>query len=274
MDVPADRVSVSDRNTKLSEMLFKFITVILISYVAFHSVSGTVIDLLQLDDTTCPYEIHHLNEYSTYEVRWDGRILPYDCKMSFIGRDSTDASVSFQVCVKAQTFDVNDCDFKMKYFSGYNSVSAAREYSCYGGLPPMFCADEDEYLDLKFQVTDSSASSLTLIVTAEKKYEHQRVFLYVGVGLAVTACSVVFLLLFILYRKRQQQRSQGLIMQHTTPMIQSPTMYASAPLNQPYVQPVQGVHPAPPMVFQHSTPIPPPPYSESSTEEPKLPLSY
>ncbi|XP_033744788.1 uncharacterized protein LOC117330526 [Pecten maximus] len=258
---------------------------VLLGYVTVYDVSGTAIDLMEVDNTTCVFQIHKLNEYSHVQVEWDGRKLPRFCKMSFIGRSAVDVLNRYQMCVEVLEYDIDTCDFAMKFYSGFN-MEPSREYSCYSGLPPKFCADEETYLDIEFEAGSPSTSSLTLTLTATLTYHYDgnrkhiltdtgdMAVVYIGVGIAIISGIVIgCVVLYLIYRYRNQRSNPGVIMQPATSNIQNHAVITSGQLNQPYIHTGQGAYQPQPaaMVVQHSTPIAPPMYSETSTDTSKPP---
>ncbi|XP_033744795.1 uncharacterized protein LOC117330529 [Pecten maximus] len=219
-------------------MVLMLIAFVLLGCVSVYDVSA--VKVMELDRYTClSTKIHKLNEYSTVHIKWGGQKLPFYCKMYFVGR-STDYELNrYRICVEVLEYNIFDCDFKLKYFIGYNIIPS-KVYRCHNGYPPKFCSNEDEFLDIEFDVDSHSSSSVTLKVTASLTYDDGDLVgmtaKYVGGGIGGIVCIVIVLiLLYLIYRRRHPQNNPGLLMQN-----------------------IQGVNPPRPSttVVQHTTTIP------------------
>lgn len=258
--------------------MFRWMTFILLYCICVHGVYGTAIELLHLDNTTCPFRILHLNEYDATQIEWDGRALPPYCKMSFIGRSLVEALDTYKVCVETLKYDIATCEFSMKYF---DSNGFAKEYSCNDDLPPKFCADEDEYLAIQFKAKSPSSSSVTLLVSAQLMYQYKNHLkeIYIGVSVGAVICvAVVCVVLYLLYRrKKNQPRNSGMVI-NSTPVQQqqTPGVIVTVPSHQTYLHTGQGLYPTQTstMVVQQSAIPQPPRYSEIADDAAKIPLSH
>ncbi|XP_060079166.1 uncharacterized protein LOC132558595 [Ylistrum balloti] len=245
-------------------MVPRLMSFILLLYVAAHEISGSYIDNLLLDNRTCNYKIYELDEHKMIQVKWDGLKLPSFCKMSFIGSSDSHVLNRYEICVEAKTYAINRCDFSMKYFNGFK-IEPTKEYRCNGGLPPKFCAGENNYFEIQFEAGSSPTSSLMLEITAKLTYEENNTLLYVGLGMGAVSClAIVCVILLLVFRRKKQQSSEDVVMRPPTTLPQRPTVMASAPPPQPYGQPVHGIY---------STPMALPTYSESPYADPKFPAS-
>ncbi|XP_069141691.1 uncharacterized protein [Argopecten irradians] len=260
-------------NNHRQETIFKMrlmsIAFLLLSFVNVYDVSATAIDVLQLSNGTCVYEVHYMNKYTNIHVEWDGRELPSSCRISFLGQSSAEPSSRFKMCVTAWLYDIVDCNFTMNYYNGFDSVPS-QEYACYDGVPPTFCADEDTNLEIEFKANSTSVSSLELHMkarltyTPDDKYKKDHTLTYIGLAIALVVV-ITIVAVYLFFRYISKRNKQGVLIEPASRYMENESADSPSQQTQPDAN-----HPQPEKIgILNSKTDPPSDYSETS----KHPLS-
>ncbi|XP_069109823.1 uncharacterized protein [Argopecten irradians] len=239
-----------------------------------HYISADAIHLLIVTNASCSEIIDGLNEHDSYQLNWDGGVLSPNCKLGFTAKSiiSSEAKDKYKICVNTFLYQITECSFKMKYYSG-DKRDTMQEYSCGPSQPDKFCTDEGDMLAIGLSNTLASNSSFQLIITAVKTYtsvEDSLPLVYaVIVGLPVLCVLLSCTIILMICKKHQQVQQSRIASRTHTSCNDSPVptvFFPGGVCNQGYRHTEPGLYP-------HIVTISPPEYSEKDDKHKPPPYS-
>ncbi|XP_021370252.1 uncharacterized protein LOC110461206 [Mizuhopecten yessoensis] len=183
---------------------------VILLYAVIDYTSADAIQLLMVNNVSCSM-INEVDQFDSYQLNWDGEMLPPNCKLGFTGKSIlvSEAHAKYRVCVKTVLYDIKDCNFKMNFYCN-DKIDPAQEYTCGTVHPPTFCAPDHLFIAFSRSSLASSTSSFQLIVTAEKTYTapEENIYLVYSVvaGLSLLCVLILCTIILVVCKKHKQVR--------------------------------------------------------------------